>query len=74
MNKIEFVIVMIIININIRFLLKLVRMIPKAVFELTLKIGKKIPVEVLPHINESIAMKVKESKKFKDYVNRIENA
>ena len=47
-------------------------MIGKAGFELTLKMGKVIPVEVLPHISEQVAQKVKDCKKFKDYVNRIE--
>lgn len=49
-------------------------MISKIVFDLTLKIGKKIPVEVLSHINEHIVEKVKVSKKFTDYISRIENA
>ncbi len=39
-------------------------------FELTLKIGV-IPVYFLPHINENIAHKVNECKKFKDYVNKL---
>jgi hypothetical protein len=45
----------------------------KTSFELTLKIGKKVPVEVLPHISDSVIAKVKESKKFKDYVKKIDN-
>ena len=47
-------------------------MIGKTSFELTLKMGKVIPVEFMPHINEQIAMKVKECKKFNDYVGKIE--
>jgi hypothetical protein len=48
-------------------------MILKSSFELTLQIGKKIPVYILPHINDNIAMKVKECKKFNDYIKKIEN-
>ena len=47
-------------------------MIAKAAFELSLKIGK-IPVFALPHLNENVINKVADSKKFKDYVSRIEN-
>lgn len=49
-------------------------MIPRLTFELTLKLGKKIPVEVLSHIGENTWLKVKESKKFMDYVSKIEHA
>ena len=43
----------------------------KAIVELTLKIGK-IPVFAMPHISENIAQKVVDSKKFKDYVGKID--
>lgn len=46
-------------------------MIAKTVFEVTLNLGKKIPVEFLPHISEPIAKKVYDCKKFQDYVSRM---
>ena len=46
-------------------------MLAKTSFELTLKMGKVITVEVMPHISEQVAYKVKECKKFNDYVAKI---
>ena len=43
-------------------------MLAKTVFKLSLKLGKKLPVSVLSHINENTIKKVKESRKFKDYI------
>lgn len=49
-------------------------MIAKSTFELVLKNAKKIPVEVLPHINQALIPKIQDCKKFKDYASKIENA
>jgi len=49
-------------------------MISKLFVELSLKMGKKIPVEALSHISESTFQKVQQSKKFKDYIKKIDNA
>jgi hypothetical protein len=48
----------IIININI-YIDIYYWMIMKNTFELTLKMGKKIPVEVLPHISDNVIAKVR---------------
>ena len=47
-------------------------MIGKAAFELSLKIGT-VPVFAMPHLNEVVVHKVRESKKFKDYISKIDN-
>ena len=37
-----------------------------------MKMGRQIPVDFMPHISEQVAQKVKDCKKFNDYVNRID--
>lgn len=45
------------------------------VFELVLKHKNiKIPVEILPHISENIVASVRDSKKFNDYIAKIDKA
>ena len=41
-------------------------------FELTLKIGK-IPVFSLPHLDPKVLTKVQACKKFRDYVDKLDN-
>ena len=44
-------------------------------FEMLLKHKNiKLPVEVLPHINENIIPSLKDCKKFNDYVTKIDKA